>query len=496
MRDRFYLNDFIYVEGMNPYILKKMQLFSKISSVRILKVVLKDFKSVDYGEIQFDCGKQSGSFSGESDILGIYGQNGSGKTAFVEALAVLKCLMDGVGVSSVFADCVAVGSACAELAFTFAMYYSDGNYREAEYRFCMASKKLSPEEMSEKYRNAPRNYELPKEDFKVEIFNERFSLTWEKSAKKQLVIDTSPESAVFVPVAKRNELIGGDKKLLEEMRYYKRIARENSGSFIFNTKVLSLLESKNPESVFTSVLMQLQWYAGEYLYVVDTKSSGYIRFNNSIPVYTRHGLYVFDARRPARVKQETLADISEEICSISHVLSQLVPGLSIGIKEIYNTLDKNGEGYVAILLTASRDGKELPLRDESDGVRKIISVLALFIAVFNDQSVTVAIDEFDAGIFEYLLGELLEILQESGKGQFIFTSHNLRPLEVLYKKFVCFTTANPANRYIRLKKVGATNNLRDTYFRDILLGGQEEELYNRTKRYKIIAALKRAGDEY
>ena len=39
------------------------------------------------------------------------------------------------------------------------------------------------------------------------------------------------------------------------------------------------------------------------------------------------------------------------------------------------------------------------------------------------------IDEFDSGIYEYLLGELLEIMNESAKGQFVFTSHNLRPLE-------------------------------------------------------------------
>ena len=145
------------------------------------------------------------------------------------------------------------------------------------------------------------------------------------------------------------------------------------------------------------------------------------------------------------------------------------------------------------MLVAYRDGKELPLRDESDGVRKIISVLSLITAAFNEESVTVAIDEFDAGIFEYLLGEILQAMEESGKGQFIFTSHNLRPLEVIDKKFIYFTTANPQNRYIRLKNVAVTNNLRDMYFREILLNEQAEKIYNRTKRFKIISALKKAG---
>lgn len=66
----------------------------------------------------------------------------------------------------------------------------------------------------------------------------------------------------------------------------------------------------------------------------------------------------------------------------------------------------------------------LPLKYESEGIKKIISVLHLLIAAYNSLSITLAIDELDSGIYEYLLGELLRIMQKSGKGQLIFTSHN------------------------------------------------------------------------
>ena len=69
----------------------------------------------------------------------------------------------------------------------------------------------------------------------------------------------------------------------------------------------------------------------------------------------------------------------------------------------------------------------------------------------------------------------------------------MRPLEVINKKFLYFTTTNPQNRYIRLKKVATTNNLRDTYFREIILCEQDEEIYKKTKKFKIVAALKKAG---
>ena len=106
---------------------------------------------------------------------------------------------------------------------------------------------------------------------------------------------------------------------------------------------------------------------------------------------------------------------------------------------------------------------------------------------------TVVIDEFDAGVFEYLLGELLELFAESGKGQLIFTSHNLRPLEVLNKDFIIFTTTNPKNRYVRLKNVKSNNNLRDFYYHTILLGGQDEYLYNETNQYELSYAIRKVG---
>ena len=87
--------------------------------------------------------------------------------------------------------------------------------------------------------------------------------------------------------------------------------------------------------------------------------------------------------------------------------------------------------------------KRIPLRYESDGIKKIISVLHMLIAMYNNPSMTLAIDELDSGV------EILKVIHESGKGQLFFTSHNLRPLETLKRECIIFTTANPKNRYIR-----------------------------------------------
>ena len=92
------------------------------------------------------------------------------------------------------------------------------------------------------------------------------------------------------------------------------------------------------------------------------------------------------------------------------------------------------------------------------------------------------------------MGELLLVYEEYGCGQLIFTCHNLRPLEVLNKKYICFTTTNPNNRYIKPKSIRNENNLRDVYLREIIAGGQEEELFSATKHSRIAAALQKAGE--
>ena len=461
--------------------------------IRIKKVVLKDFKNVRYGEITLNCSQQSSSYDADSDILGVYGQNGSGKTSLIEAIGILRSCMSGLKVHEEYADCIAIDKEQAELVFVFGLQYPDGKIREATYSFCMTRKEATIEEIQEKYKDAPNGFEVPESEQKVIIFNEKIHLLWEESSKKQLIIDTSPKEKTFIPDTKRKVLTGGMKVAGTFLEVKKQLAYNSSLSFIFMKDVLQCFKDNEEAGSISQVLFELNSYAQHFLYVVDTKSSGLIRLNYALPIYLKTGRIRLSTKSSMSFTEHYFAIVKNIIGEISLVLSQLVPGLSIGLKKLSDTLSKNGEPGVICMLVAIRDGKELPLKAESDGVRKIISILYLIVAAFNEPSVTVAIDEFDAGIFEYLLGEILQAIEESGKGQFIFTSHNLRPLEVINEKFLYFTTTNPQNRYIRLKNIAETDNLRYAYFREIIMSEQEEEVYNRTKRFKIIAALKKAG---
>ena len=146
------------------------------------------------------------------------------------------------------------------------------------------------------------------------------------------------------------------------------------------------------------------------------------------------------------------------------VLEQIIPGLTIHFKDLGTQVLENGEEGSRIQLMSHKNNREIPLNYESEGIKKIVSILQLLIVVYNQTSITVAIDELDSGVFEYLLGELLGIISERGKGQLIFTSHNLRPLETLDRGFIAFTTTNPHKRYVRMTNVKENSNLRDFYF--------------------------------
>ena len=151
----------------------------------------------------------------------------------------------------------------------------------------------------------------------------------------------------------------------------------------------------------------------------------------------------------------------------------------------------NGKTGFKVELLSKRDGiPPIPIRMESEGIIKIISILNALIQAFGNASICLVIDELDAGIFEYMLGELLDIFHKSARGQLIFTSHNLRALEMLKKDSIMFSTANPNNRYIHMRNMKASDNLRDAYLRSITLGGQIEEIYSETDSFKI--ARKRA----
>lgn len=186
------------------------------------------------------------------------------------------------------------------------------------------------------------------------------------------------------------------------------------------------------------------------------------------------------------VRKEVYERLKPQFASLNAVISAIVPTLSLAVE-----IEQRSEEFLRLGYYTKRKGvdKLIPLSEESYGIKKIISLAFSLMQVMNRRDFILIVDELDAGIFEYLLGQLIEVVDNYSAGQLIFTSHNLRAVEVLDADSVVFTTSNINNCFVKIPKHEYLDNMRDTYYRSIILGGTTEELYNKTIDNDILMGL-------
>lgn len=306
-----------------------------------------------------------------------------------------------------------------------------------------------------------------------------------------------------MPKSKFNELLGEVTNDITELLVTKRLVQTQGRTFVFSREMINAFRKNCKNEKYMALIEGLYTFGNRELFVIDTENSGLISMN-ALPLAFKYkeknsetvGNLMLPLNVAAPIPEDAMELVKKIISNMNIVLEEIIPGLTIDIVDLGPMVSKDGKIGRLIQLMSLKNNKAIPFQYESEGIKKIVSILQLLIVVYNNPSITVAIDEMDAGIFEYLLGELLNIISERGKGQLIFTSHNLRPLETIDKGFIAFTTTNPDNRYIRMTNVKGNNNLRDFYYRDIVLGEQNEPVYNPTNNYEIALAFREAGEVF
>lgn len=471
-------------------------------TVRLTSISLTNFKNVRHGEVQLR------HVEGHpADILALYGQNGSGKTSLINALWVLKSCLTGVSLSRRAQTFISYGCSSATIAFGFKVLGASKWYRVV---YEVTLSRRDPDGLVD--ATGVQGI-LP-----VFISREVLKIAAEdgtSSARLRTVMDTG-RGDTFGPDTMRRYFSGDSKDIIFDMAVAKRVSQRESRSFIFSREFKDLRADDQPhvrrnaldKSVDVllddcrTVLDALAFYGLDGLFVVDTASVDTVGLS-ALPLFFRMGAgegsriaghAILKADAPVNIPDRLLSVTKRIVSSLNVVLRQIVPGLEIEVREMGEvTLDDGSDGQRMQLLSRRGD-VVLPFDCESEGIKKIVSVLQILILMYNEPSVTVAIDELDSGVFEYLLGELLGIIADGGRGQLIFTSHNLRPLETLDKQFIVFTSTDSNNRYVRMRGVKETNNLRSLYFRSIVLGDSETGLYEYTSNGEIAYAMRQAGE--
>ena len=462
--------------------------------VRIETIELFNFKNVGYGKVDF---VNHGAINSRAelpytDIAGIYGQNGSGKTALVEAIDIIHFIQSA-----------------AKIPFqTYqGILREDGSSRISVWYF------IWDEKGGEKYR---LHYDVslrPDAERQIIALTDEGIRFWKRGASWKaetvLAFQNSCYDSDDVIAQKDMAFETNDRKLVQLLPFLSAaqplavFCAANAVSVFFNSQVLGAVQKNSDEKCqdLWHVLYSLWKFASVELHVIKVSQLGIINQNEVIPLNLQKELQstVMKASLPlfskgqGELPEDWYGLIHNAIESINIASRSLVPDLQIEMDVRNIVVKEDGNRYYQVDVFSVRGNKKILICYESEGIKRIVSLLDSLISAYNHPGVCLVVDELDSGIFEFLLGELLGFLHEGMKGQLIFTSHNLRILEKLESKNIICSTANPNNRYITLSGVGHNNNRRDFYIRSLTIGGQKEVLYDDDDLLSMGYAFRKAG---
>ncbi|OZG61305.1 AAA domain-containing protein [Bifidobacterium lemurum] len=479
--------------------------------IRLRSITLNGFKNVGHGEVALSTWKK-GEPAPDADIVGIYGQNGSGKTSVIQALGIVKHLWSGKGIRNVAADCVSKESDEAEivvegvlfnnetqeadLLFVYKVTFTESSNGPSPIGEELACKDLSRKEpmrtlLSYSLKDGGHwGYELKPKQFWKDI------MSLDEDAKTGLAVAQRLSADKSCSLVFSNDffLLAGELSN-KTVGKAKSNAKSKTAGGVGKT-----LGSASALAMLWQLITGMKLFALTDLAVVAVSQYA-VSMLNHLHIATHEGelgrladaSFIVNLAEPATLNEKQLNDLRNTVEKMTPVLSALVPGLSLGVVQLGGMLGDDGTPAERVEITCTRGGTTVPLRCESEGIKKLVSILTLLIDVYSKPGACVAIDELDSGVFEFLLGEILQVLQNHGRGQLIFTAHNLRPLETLNKGSLVFTTTNPERRYIKFRGSREKSNLRSQYLRAINLGGQAETVYEPTNIFDIDGAFYDSG---
>lgn len=418
----------------------------------IVSINIKNLKSIKDSEIIL-----------KNNLSGIYGPNGTGKTAVIEAIDIVRT------------------------------YYT-----------CNFQKEISEELKNKIAQNMRVGENFLELDVVIEFEENLYKLgvTFRKDSENSLYV--SREELAFKTVGSRNNFkniarMENDEDTILPKLYLSTSQKEFSGAI--DSEILSknklnmknlFLEFNNFYSYLSLILKyskyektqivteELNLFIKNFenielllkkMVVVNLKEQALYNLDILIPLNVHseniHGILMVNYKRGGTVYSEKQAEELEKIVSqINSIFSIIVPKAKLKIEKEIETLEKN-EKKIGVKIFVERDSKEIPLEMESTGIIKLVSLLSVMIYYVQDKDAIVAVDELDIHIFEYLLATLLKKLSTHAKGQLIFTAHNLLPLESLNRNSIIISTKNEIGdvSYTYLKGTSNTTNLRQKYLK-------------------------------
>src|SRR5574344_1367548 len=416
--------------------------------LRLLKIVLNGIKDVDHGEVVFNEYKfiKKGDFSyHRPGIIGIYGQNGSGKTTIINSLSFLKTYISGKSTYENEFDYQCLVSKYLRVGnMNFTFYFEDDNNAKYLIEYGISLKEREKETF---ITDSTTSFVTKDESLNISKYDEDKKEFI--SQIKNLKIDFLDEKNTDIKGRKVSSLMnqlfsrGITQSLVTQnfinIALIKGAAYQNGSSFFFNNRFLeSIKENKVTLSFrdkFVNLLSGFKASLVKNLLIYTTLddamgSVGVGSFlggvsNEEIPSFGKIGYGTMGINKVSLKEYNVYVSLVKQI---NIVVPAFIPNFKLKILDVGAEIFSNGENGKRIEFMSVVNGADIPLIAESNGVKKIVNLCSAIIYMYNNPSTILVIDEFDSGVFEYLFGQILDILSKFAKGQLLFTSHNLRQI--------------------------------------------------------------------
>ena len=321
--------------------------------------------------------KRKIDFSDESSIFSIQGENGTGKSAFIDALYIMQKLMCGEKLEDYFGEYINVASSTAYINITF----------EGDIRYSVR---------------------FEKKDDSVKIVEEMLStsvvspfLCFKNNKDEQVL----PE----ISLSKMTEKITIDLLTVRELAFIQNT------SAVFSDFSMDIWE-KLKETEFTSyceVIESLRKFATEDLFILHDASYEERRLGFNLKMDAKD--YFLSLDKPMLLDKVLVSKISIILEQINILLSDITD-MKLVIKDYGEQCLDNGEIGNKIEILSRGNNSQISVKLESRSVLRIISILG---AAVNSRCLV--IDDLDCGLSTTMLDKLIKVLSDTVK-QLVFTS--------------------------------------------------------------------------
>lgn len=419
--------------------------------MKLKSIKLKNFKNIKDSKIEFK----------SNNLSAIYGPNGSGKTAVIEAIEVVREYF-------LIAKPDFMEKGLAEKLRNFIKIGESATSIELEIEGETKKYKIILNFSKDKFNNI-----LPMEE---EILYKNVDKKRE-TYKKLVSFKSSETQQIKLKKAESTSIIEKILKQQETSKLSINLENVNLNSYlglIFN-QIVENQESENKielndelENILIDFLEIANYLTKIFVITLENQAMTNLKIflNMNIHLENSQGTIPITLNQNNNFYSENIAEaIINTVRQINGIFKAIIPDSEL-VCEVDGERMAEKEKEKGINLYVIKKGEKISIKNESVGIQKIVSILSALIYCIQDENALVVIDELDAHIFEYLLAVILEQISEIAKGQLIFTAHNLSPMERLKGENIIVTSLDEDKiNYSYFKRISKTTNLRQKYIR-------------------------------